>query len=270
MAKKLGKKKPSLSLEDRIKDVSEVQTGDTVLIHGRSGTGKTTLACSFPKPLLLLDIMDQGTDSVSDVKGVKVLEVTHFDDLDAVYWFLRENEGFKTVVLDTVTQLQDLAIQKVKEMRGVDPEAPMSKQMWGETSGLMKKVVYNFRDLAREHGINVVFIAQPRTIVEETYDEEGQIDPEVGPAVQPAVAKALGAAVKFIIYTYIREVVKQKKGKLKRKMEYRARLGPHPYYLTKVRSPKTSKVPDSIKSCTYEDLMKVKRGEWAGSGEEEE
>ena len=40
-----------------------------VLLYGRSGTGKTTIAASFPTPLLLLDIREKGTDSVANVKG---------------------------------------------------------------------------------------------------------------------------------------------------------------------------------------------------------
>src|SRR5690348_2501884 len=89
-------------ISDRIRDVADVKRFRTCVFYGRSGTGKTTLAGSFPKPLLLLDVKDEGTDSVADVKGVKVFDVTSFEDFELAYYHVERNpKKYKTIVVDT-------------------------------------------------------------------------------------------------------------------------------------------------------------------------
>lgn len=58
------------------------------VFYGRSGTGKTTAASTFPKPMLLLDAKDRGTDSISDVPGIDVLDVQTYDEFETAYWYL--------------------------------------------------------------------------------------------------------------------------------------------------------------------------------------
>lgn len=57
------------SVLDRIAPVALPASGMKMNVYGRSGTGKTTFACTFPKPLLLVGTED-GTRSVYTVKGV--------------------------------------------------------------------------------------------------------------------------------------------------------------------------------------------------------
>lgn len=275
---KTKRKKPTSEPEDklgallaRIKPVSEIQTGTSGLFYGRAGSGKTTLACTFPKPLLLLDIKDAGTDSVVDVEGVEGVGIETWEELELMYWHLKGGEHeFKTVVLDTITQMQSLAIIEAKARNNKDADAMMTKQMWGEASALLRTWLINYRNLALETGINVVFLAQDRVnrgSEDEDADSDDQLDPEVGPALMPSVAKEVNAAVKLLVNTYITEKVSQKGGKIRRRVEYRARLGPHAYYVTKVRSPKGSKVPGSIKNPDYDKLLQVMKGEIDGEEE---
>src|SRR5690606_25091329 len=93
---------------NRIQDFSEMSSHLSVLFYGRSGTGKTTLACSFPNPLLL-DIKEEGTDSVSDVPG-KGISINSWDEFEQIYWFLEGGKhNFDSVIIDTVTSLSQLA-----------------------------------------------------------------------------------------------------------------------------------------------------------------
>ena len=61
------------------------------LFYGRSGTGKTTLAGTFPTPILILDIGDKGTDSISDIEDCYVWEITEWDDIEIAYYYLKAN-----------------------------------------------------------------------------------------------------------------------------------------------------------------------------------
>ena len=82
MAKLLKTKKTN---ELGVRPVGEINHVGSYAIYGRSGSGKTTLSSTFPKPLLLLDIRDKGTDSISDVKNVFVKEIEEVEDLEDVY-----------------------------------------------------------------------------------------------------------------------------------------------------------------------------------------
>lgn len=254
----------SESIAERIKPVIKVDNYMKAVFYGRSGTGKTTLACSFPGPVLLIDMNDKGTDSVLDVKGLDVLPAENWSDVEQLYWYLHKNpKKYKTVVLDTVTMMQTLAIQKIHEDAGRESGDQMSQRDWGQAGGLLTTSLMNFRDLP----MNVVVNAQDKVFNagDEVDDEDGQILPEVGPMLMPSVGKNLNAAFSIIGNTFIRErVVKVKKdGKVKekRKVEYCLRVGPHTYYTTKVRKPKEVVVPGFIVDPTYKKLVAVLNGE---------
>ena len=245
----------------RIKPVSEIVISPSALFYGRSGTGKTTLACSFPKPLLLLDINDRGTDSVVNVGEVDVLQCKDWNDLEEIYWFLEAGTKYKTVVLDTITQMQNFGLSKVKlDIKG-NSEAPMTRPMWGELSAIMKNLLLMYRELPSI----LVMNAQDRT--ESVEDGSGDIyldelDPAVGPAVIPSIAGVVNPAVNILGQTFIKEVRVQKEGKIIRKIGWRLRLGPHPYYITKLRSTKNIKIPSSIKNPTYEKIQNILKGDY--------
>jgi hypothetical protein len=126
----------------------------------------------------------------------------------------------------------------------------------------MNTWMMNFRDLP----MHVVFLAPDRVKNtsdedEEVSQEEGRLEPEVGPAVSPSVARSLNAAVKVIGNTYIRQRQKVKGGKVVELTGYMLRIGPHPYYITKIRSPKTHKTPGSILDPSFDKIIKVMKGE---------
>lgn len=247
----------------RVKPVSETDDFNTAIYYGRSGTGKTTLAASYPKKLLLLDFKDRGTDSIKDVKGVEVLEIDNWDDVEDTYWALKAKpEGWKSLALDTVSGMQTLAIRKVKEDNKIDETEYLSRRNWGEVAGLMTTWLMNYRDLP----MHLVFLAADRIKNasdeedEASYEEE-RLEPEVGPALAPSIARILNASVKVIGNTFVRQRRAVKGGKTVEITNYMLRIGPHPYYITKIRSPKAHLTPGSIKNPTFEKITKIMKGE---------
>ena len=240
-----------------------------VAIYGRSGSGKTTLASTFPAPLLLDINQEEGTDSVADVKDLKVLSIDEWDDIEQTYWYLAETKhGFKTVIVDTVTQMQELAIGEVSGRKKVKAEkfggwGTLTRQEWGDAAGMMKVWITHFRNLP----FNVVFLAQERVFGggDEADDAEGQIAPEVGPRLMPSVRSTLDASVDIIGNSFIRSSVRQSRtnGKITqvRRMQYCLRVGPHVSYITKVRKPKGIEAPAFLIDPTYEDLLELRTGE---------
>lgn len=246
-------------------DVEQLPQVLAVLAYGRSGTGKTTLASTFPKPILLLDIREKGTDSVANVKNLRVGSITQWSEFEEVYWYLSKGDHpYKTVVIDQISQLQDLAINHAMKEDGKDPEKDsISKRNWGQAAGLMKTWLLNYRDLI-DNGIHVVFLAHDRV---SSGDDDGsgedQIDPVVGARVMPSVGSFLNGAVKIIGNTFIQETFQIVNKRRVRSVEYGMRIGPHAYFTTKTRSPVGIAAPDVIVDPSYDKLVAVMQGTYS-------
>ncbi len=259
------------SPESRIVPVGEMSDWLSVAVYGRSGTGKTTFAGTAPKPLLILDVNDRGTISVKDQPETYVLPIEKWEDFEEAYWYLKSgNHNFKSVAIDTLTQLQDLAVRQV--VGGESSDTAISQRAWGAVSALMKTWILNFRDLPAYK----IFICQDRiTASDDGNDTDPEmITPEVGPALSPSVARTLNAAVDVIGQTFIQErltTVKTKKGVEKPKVvvEYCMRVGPHARYLTKIRRAKPgTKLPPIVVDPTFDKILKLVKGEEYYSDEE--
>jgi hypothetical protein len=142
--------KPSSDILDDVKPIADIQRFPSFVLYGRSGTGKTTLAATFPKPILYLDVKDEGTDSIADVEGIMVKDIRTFEDFELVYWSLQKDASrFKTIVIDTVSQLQQIVVLEhaasMKRKRGAENRqagdwGTLTKRDWGDIAGLMKRV----------------------------------------------------------------------------------------------------------------------------------
>ena len=256
-----------------IRPVRDVLKNRDYVFYGRSGTGKTTLAGTFPGPILVLDVRDRGTDSIIDVEDVMVLPINTFDDYELAYYYLLKNDhGYKTVVIDTLSQLQQMVVEdisqgkKKKSSKAAGAWGTLTKGDWGDVAGQMKSWITNYRNL----DLNVVFIAQDRTNYLDEDDDGEDIEPEIGPQLSPSIAKHLNASVSTIGNTFIRtrHVIKEvkRKGKKPKKkevtvIEYCLRIGPNPIYVTKTRKPRSVKPPSVLVDPSYEDFIELLKGE---------
>ena len=263
------KKTPKKSgLEDRFQDLLDLNTPTIITLYGRPGTGKTTISCTLPKPLLLIDVKDKGTDSGKrddlEPGDITVFELEKFDEIYDIYDYIKDNpDRFKSVVIDHMTALQDFCYEKVMDEEG---KSRMSQGMYGTAGGYLKEVINLYKGLT-DLGITPCFNCQDRM---ESGDGEGedQLLPEVGPSLMPSVARTLCAASRVIGHTYQFENVEKLDGaKVRRNIEFRLRLGPNPYYITKVTRPFGTPCPQFLVDATYQDIMKVVKGKWSESTE---
>ncbi len=80
-----------------------------LLFYGPPGIGKTTLASEFPDPVFIQ--IEDGTPG--DVELTSFGRLTTFQDVyDALGALYTEDHSYKTVVLDSVTELQKLVFQE--------------------------------------------------------------------------------------------------------------------------------------------------------------
>ncbi len=267
---KMDEKK--ISVLSRIKPVSMDEDGIRLSIYGRSKSGKTRLACTFPKPLLLIGT-EKGTKSVSTVKGVDFVQIYKSEEIDQLAGLLREGK-YRSAAIDQAGGLQDIIL---KEILGTD-DLPIQRSwgmaqrdQWMACGAQTKERLKAILDLSLTHSLHVVVIAHERN-----FSEEGQSDlilPTVGSALTPSAAGWLNGACDYICQTYIREEVMIKKTKVGNseietrqptgKLEYCLRVGPHPVYMTGFRLPEGTTLPDSIINPSYEKIAALIRGEGA-------
>ncbi len=259
MAKR--KTKTPSSIEDKINDLPPLGGAMSALFYGRSGTGKTTIASTFPETLLLIDIRERGTDSVDSDIDAKCIHIDTWEEFEELYYYIQDNPRmFKTVVIDALHTLQDVCCASVLHDNKKPRDTAPSIKDYGDISTRMKKWLLAYRDL-RDLSINVIFLAHDRLIDVEENEEDNEILPEVGPRLSPAIASFVTGSVNIVGNTFIRKAP-VRKGSTESVTEYCLRLGPNKFYATKIRTPKKLIIPDYIVNPDYKQLLKIIKGEY--------
>jgi hypothetical protein len=251
----------------RIVPVSKIKHPRSWAIYGRSGSGKTTFAASFPKPILFLDVNDRGTRSIADVEGIDVAQITHWDQFEqARDMLLASNNKYQTAVIDTMTQAQLLAVNlilsRARKPAIVQVEwGSLTMQQWAAVGAQVKELITLWRNLP----IEVCFIAQERTFNMDqdsgNSNDSAQLLPEVGAALSPQTAAHLNASVEVIANTFIR--LRRRTDTKKRTTVHTThamRLGPHPVYTTKARKPITIELPAEVDNPTHDIVVDIIEG----------
>lgn len=272
-------KKTQTSVLDRIQPINfDDDDGIKILLYGRSGTGKTILWSSFPKPIL--SVICSGGNNTGELRSINTPEnrgsiktVTLQDSSEIVTLaeFLREDNTFKTVVLDHASGFQDLVLKEILGLEEIPAQkywGLASQQQYGQCTLQSKELLRLLLNLS----INVVIIAQERENNVES--DSDLILPTVGAGLMPQLAGWLNTAVDYICNTFIRQKFTVKKMKVgKGKMEkitevktptegvdYCLRTGPSPVFTTKFRVPKGSELPSLITDPSYDKIVKIING----------
>ena len=228
-------------VQSRIMRASEYDHNQNVLVYGRPGAKKTRFCATAPE-VLIIDINEEGTDSVRRDIDPQVIRVYDWESFADIYWYAHEGDHpFKSFAIDGVTGLQGLCMSYVLGERfsmdsSRDPDMP-SRQAWGKVGKIMRDQITNWRNLP----YNVIFTAteRAREIEEEGMgDDDGEISRQIGPNVSPSIGSHLEQAVGTIGRMVKREVVVRNKRKNSTRREVRSRLmvGDSPRYISKDRN----------------------------------
>lgn len=146
-----------------IKKSNELVIPSTVkmMIYGQAGMGKTTVALSSPKPLLL--DFDNGVKRVNlaHLEGVDIVQVGSWQDVQQV---LQEDlTAYQTIVVDTIGKMMDFIISykcgtrqpQIRDWGGINAEFSW---MTRTLSSLNKNVVFVAHRDTRKEGDDTVFI----------------------------------------------------------------------------------------------------------------
>ena len=185
----------------------------TALIFGPSKTGKTTLAASAPKALIL--DLEGGTRSVADTDA-DVLAVDSWATFDlAVRELTMEaGAGYDSVVVDSVTFLQELAGREAKLLEMILSGDKDPRQAYGKIGAMIRHKLMLLHNLP----MHTVFTAQ---LVERDQDDIAAGKYPLNPDVTPAIMKILMATPSLICRTAIK-----RKSNTPGDVEYEVIFGP--------------------------------------------
>jgi hypothetical protein len=260
-----------------------------LLLYGRSGTGKTTLWSTFPKPILAVicsgGVANPGElrsiDSEENRRVIKKYRLQRSDELWEVIEGIRNGQPgpggvpYQTLAIDHCSGLQDLVL---KEVLGLG-EVPLQKawglatrEQYGTCTFRCKKIISPMLDLP----CNLVIVAHERNFGGDgTGDQADEvIQPFVGAALTASLSGWLNGAFDYVgqCFQRNRQVVKESRlgNKVKRRIvttkeiEFCLRVGTDPKYAARFRVPRHVKLPPVVPDPSYDKILALVRGEKSG------
>lgn len=140
-------------------DVSELKV--RALVYGQAGAGKTTLATTMPKPVIIS--AEGGLMSIAG-SNIPYIEVSTFDELLAAYEWVTSPaaDEFDSVVLDSISEIGEVVLNHEKAVN------KDGRAAYGEMAVKLTQIIRSFRDLPNKH---VLMTAK----LDKTQDEMGRM-----------------------------------------------------------------------------------------------
>lgn len=287
------------SILARARPVSQLRRAPLkILMYGGNRVGKSTLACKFAKPLLVVSFEPTesgGVESVRKEPGVDVLlhgqDFTGLGQTVTLARELKTGSKYKTVVIDSATSMQDMVLREIMDL----PELPQQNS-WGtvnsdeyrQRSEKTREGLYAFLQLPTD----VIVLAKEKDHnppKEERVTNSGKIAPDMrakflrGVGEMSFIAADIGGATAgwlsdvcdCICRLYVDELVEEieintgtkEKPRITKQRKNTGRYvrvlrtGYHPNYAAGIRSCDPDTVPDVIIEPTVEKILKAIRGE---------
>ncbi len=155
----------------RIQKVSETVTGKgNFILYGRSGCGKTFSASTIPDKTLILSAEKGLRTLVELAPDMDVTEIKTVKDMREAHTFLAGNREYKTVFVDSLSELGEIALSEAKTITKDGRQAYML--MADNIAGMIK----SYNELPQ----TVIFVAQEERVANE---QIGQVDHLYAPSI---------------------------------------------------------------------------------------
>ena len=146
----------------KLKNTNDVsQARIKALVYGAAGAGKTTLATTMPKPVIIS--AEGGLLSISG-SDIPYVEVSNMTELREAYEWITSPEAdeFDSVILDSISEIGEVVLSYEKSVN------KDGRAAYGELQTQMTALIRSFRDLPSKH---VLMTAK----LEKIQDEMGRV-----------------------------------------------------------------------------------------------
>ena len=143
------------------KDIQVTNLKLKVLVYGKSGTGKTTFACGFPKPFVF--DFDGGMLSQRG-KDIEYDTFTSWSSFQAKLQQLQGHCPYETIVLDSVTTMQEYMM---KDILTVNKRTEPTLHEWGRLVDGLQALFMQLTKMAN----HLVVVAHEQVLQDEVTSE---------------------------------------------------------------------------------------------------
>jgi len=238
-----------MSSLDAAIDVADVDSSNLWVIYGKSQSGKTEFLSTLPKPILLILIGDDGTRTLKNKKGMKILRAETPSDIKTYLRDAMKDKKYASVAVDTFS----LAVNVWIETHAIAKGKKMTMQMWGDLGADMNEIIKAAHILSAKKVVALTCHELADSI--EGYEDE--IVPDIRPNMNRFSRTYLEGMANYGIHTTV--VEKEKDDKTLN--VFMAHVSPNPYYWAKIQKPKEVKMPKMMANPTYPKIMKKVSGE---------
>ena len=232
-------------------DISKLGQRNLWCLWGKSGSGKTHFISTLPKPLLYIQIGDDGSNTIASVEGIKAIKAQTLERLKKIGEELKTDKTYKSVAVDTFSMITNVWI----DSNATQKKKKMTMQMWGDLKIETEELIKIFHEVAESHVVALSCHEANDTI--EGMDDE--VIPDFGPSTTKGSRIYLqGMANYGIHFTKIAKTVTDKAtGEEKDVVRYAAHLGPNPYYWTKFQVDDSIKIPNVMVNPSYGKIQEI-------------
>ena len=238
-----------MGLLDSAVPIAELKQRQLWCVYGKSGTGKTEFISSFPKPMLYINVGDDGTNTIAGKDGIFVIKPEKIEDIKALLLELRSDQKYASVAIDMFS----MVVNEWADQNVVQKKKRMTMQAWGD----IKTDVEELIKYAQILSLDKVVVLSCHEVADAFDGMEDEITPEVRPNLNKGARSYFEGMCNFGIHTTIVEKeVTAKDGSTSTQSVFAAHLGPNPYYWTKTQKPKEIKLPKLVVNPTYGKILK--------------
>lgn len=133
------------------------------LVYSAAGIGKTVLASTMPKPLILS--AESGLLSIKD-KNVDFVEIKSLADLKDAY-LIASRSDHESIVLDSLSEIAEIILLDLKGQKTSKGNSVDGRAAYGEMQDTLASVIRGFRDLPKH------FLATAK--LDRVQDENGML-----------------------------------------------------------------------------------------------
>ena len=201
-----------------IKKLIDTVTGHgNFILYGPSGSGKTFSISTIPGKVLILSAEKGLRTLVELMPNVDVGDINTIADMREAYEFLLKDSLYTTVVIDSLSELGEMALQEAMET------TRDGRMAYGSMAEKIAGIIKSFNSLP----MTVIFIAQEERVAQELIS---QVDYVFAPSIP---GKSFCAKVPYKLdYVFCLRTKVDDEGAMKRAFQ----TGPNGDYLAKSRS----------------------------------